>query len=318
MKEMRVLHVNNIAGVASTLSRAQREMGMVSEVAAVRWRYSGDVDHPIPPRPIHLANVRLFLWILRNLRRYDLLHYHGRVGLTALYYRLRRTPAVLHFHGSDLRRPEKVRFTSFAGWAFVSTPDLLRHARKVAVEKVEYLPNPVFLEAFRPVNMERRGEEVEGGRPPVVVHLPTDRSVKGTDNLLKAVEILSSEGVEVDLRIVEGVEPREALRRMREADVVVDWVSPGFEIYGMVSIQAMAMGIPVVCHIDPSLYPSRPPIEVVDPSAEGVAEGLRRLIKRAGEWGEIGRRERKYVEMTHDAFKIAKRVKEVYEELLPR
>ncbi len=318
MKEMRVLHVNNIADVAGTLSRAQREIGMSSEVAAVKWRYSSAVDHPILPDPPGLANMRLFFWILRNLHRYDLLHYHGRVGLTALYYKTRRIPAVLHFHGSELRDSNKVRFTSFARWAFVSTPDLIRHAHKVNVDPVEYLPNPVFLEGICPVNIERRGEEVEGGRPPVVVHLPTDRRVKGTVNLLEAVEILRSEGIDVDLRIVEEVEPEKALRRMREADIVVDWISPRFEIYGMVSIQAMAMGIPVVCHIDPALYPKRPPLEVVEPSAEGVAEGLKRLIRRAKGWGGMGRRERRYVEATHDAIKIAKRVKEVYEEVLTR
>lgn len=318
MKEMRVLHVNNIADVAITLSRAQREIGIASEVAAVRWRYTGDVDHTVPPAPPQLANIRLFLWIMRNLKRYDILHYHGRVGPTALYYKIGRRPAVLHFHGSDIRMPGRVHFSSFARWAFVSTPDLLVYRHKVDVEHVEYLPNPIFLNTIRIVNIEKRAEEVKEGRPPVVVHLPTDRRVKGTENLLRAVEILTEEGIDVDLRIVEGVDPGEALRRMREADIVVDWISPEYNIYGMVSIQAMAMGIPVICHIDPSLYPRRPPMEVVEASPEGVAEGIKKLISRAGEWGKIGRSERRYVEMTHDAVKIAKRVREVYEEVLRR
>jgi len=312
---MRVLHINNIANVAKIMRDAQRKLGVMAEVTAVKWRYSGEIDHPIPPNPKLLANVKLFIWILRNIGKYDVVHYHGKPGITAIYYSVKRCPTILHFHGSEIRNARSVPFVSFAKRTFVSTPDLVEPAKKLDLPEVEYLPNPVPMHDLSPVEIGRRGEEVKSGRTPNLVHLPTNRSVKGTDNLLQAIEILREMGIDVNLDIVEHVGPKEALERMKNADIVVDWVSPKYRIYGLVSIQAMALSIPVICHIDPAIYPEKPPIQTVDATPEGIAKGIKHLIESAESWGEIGKREREFALKTHDSLKIAKKLKAVYEEI---
>src|SRR5206468_1633593 len=65
------------------------------------------------------------------------------------------------------------------------------------------------------------------------------RAKKGTEHVIAACE-----GLDADLRIIEGVHHDEAFALYRDADIVVDQLNAGW--YGLFAIECMALGKPVV------------------------------------------------------------------------
>src|SRR4029079_16574843 len=91
------------------------------------------------------------------------------------------------------------------------------------------------------------------GPPRLVLHAPTNRLIKGTRYVERAYDALRARFGATRFETVEQV-PWAALRdRMAEADVVVDQVFMGW--YGMVAVEARAMGKPVLCFIRPDFEP---------------------------------------------------------------
>ena len=74
---------------------------------------------------------------------------------------------------------------------------------------------------------------------PVILHAPSSRRRKGTEEVIAACE-----GLDADLVLVEGLHHDEAFERYREADIVVDQLNAGW--YGLFAIECMALGKPVV------------------------------------------------------------------------
>src|SRR5579884_163314 len=111
------------------------------------------------------------------------------------------------------KRRRIARFDRYADGIYALNPDLLR----VLPPRARFLPyasvDPRRWEPWAPPPSRRA---------PLVVHAPTNRRIKGTRFLLDAVSRLRSEGVELELRLVEGLPQREALALLRQADLVVD------------------------------------------------------------------------------------------------
>ena len=94
------------------------------------------------------------------------------------------------------------------------------------------VPPGVDLREFRAVPASDRTR-------PIVVHAPSNRARKGTENVIAACREL-----DVELEIVEGLHHDEARKRYERADIVVDQLNAGW--YGLFAIEAMALGKPVV------------------------------------------------------------------------
>ena len=137
--------------------------------------------------------------------------------------------SVMHYLGSDIRGkpPEELAYGKKAGAEIVGSYDAIRWVPEATV-----IPPGIDLTAVTP-------SPPSGRRRPVIVHAPSSRRRKGTDHVLRACE-----GLDVELRIVEGVHHQEALARYRDADIVVDQLNAGW--YGLFAIECMALGKPVV------------------------------------------------------------------------
>jgi hypothetical protein len=84
--------------------------------------------------------------------------------------------------------------------------------------------------------------------PPRIVHAPNHRFVKGTPELLAAIERLRSRGVACELRLVEGVAPEEARAVYATADVIADQFIIG--AFGTFALEGLALGKPVLTYLD--------------------------------------------------------------------
>ena len=344
---IRVLHAPTAVGGHPTgLAAAERALGVDSTVVTVdEPPYGYAVDRVLAPAGTRTAVRELRRWrTIAEARGFDVVHFNfgsslapkyygsaGRGGLYRWYARLleqrdlrllRGRPLFVTFQGDDVRpsgdseqdalkRRRAERFADAADGLYVLNPDLLQHVTRAqflpyaSVDPREWTPTPA-----------------PGGGTLRVVHAPSDRSRKGTMAVVSAVERLRSEGLDVELELVEGKPRAEARKAYERADVLVDQLVVGW--YGGVAVEAMALAKPVVARLDRAALARVPgrmreELPVVDADATSLTDTLRLLAtERRAALGELGRRGRAFVERWHDPITIAERVVGDYERALAR
>ncbi len=271
--------------------------------------------HPEADRSLDLgrgfARRQLRQWrtLAELLPRTDVFHFV--FGLTLVPQSLQypilrgfRKRSVMHYLGSDIRgkTPEQLAAGKKAGAEVVGSWDAIRWVPGATV-----IPPGIDLAAITPAP--------PGGRKrPIVVHAPSSRRRKGTEHVVAACE-----GLDVELRIVEGVRHDEAVAHYREADIVVDQLNAGW--YGLLAIECLALGKPVLTFLrDEAVQRTEEAYDTQVPLVGVTAETLRdRLVElvAAGpaEWRRIGELSRAYVERVHDVERVTDMLVELYEGL---
>ncbi len=329
----RILHAPlDIGGHAYGLSRAERELGLQSDVAVVAsgpFGYETDIDlRAGTDRPVWLRFARRGAFLARALRKYDLFHFNfGLTLLTvrqfghvfdelALLKRLGKTVFVT-YQGSDVRpaascpcgRPDCLAFDRyrqkaarralrFADRVFYLNPDLR-----------EWLPGATFCPyASLDPRLVLPSPEPDSDEI-VVVHAPTDVNVKGTKHVVAAVEALDSEGLSVRLDLVQSVSRQEVIERVRQAHIVVDQVMIGW--YGGFAVEAMACGRPVLAYIREDVPDDNPfgeQLPIVRTTPEVLTDDLRALVTDTGLRQRAAEQGRRFVEEQHDPRAVARHV----------
>ncbi|MEZ0239565.1 MAG: glycosyltransferase family 4 protein, partial [Chloroflexota bacterium] len=144
----------------------------------------------------------------------------------------------------------------------------------------------------------------DGRNGPVsIVHAPNHRALKGTDALVRACDVLRQEGLQVDLRLLEGI-PNTAVRAaMAEADILAEQFILG---YGLTAMEGMSLGKPVLSNLtEPAYYDlfrartrfSGCPIISTDPA--GLVDTLRGLVTDPAARARIGEAGRAWVAQEH-------------------
>ena len=298
---MKILHVNNQASVGYLLSRSQRKLGHKSDLLALNMKGQREPDYAE-------KSVRtLFLRLLKLLPSYELIHVHGGIGISGLGlapFKASGKRFFAHYHGSELREGIQTSFHRIAERIFVSTPDLLRYCDNVGGRELIHIPNPVHMGDSERIDFHRRLKEIEKRGHILASHLPSLREVKGTDNVIRGVEEARKLGASIELDIIENLPPDEAMERLERSDICIDWMSPDYDIHGVVSVEAMARGIPAICNIKRSLYPGDIPI--MDCRPEELGGLLHDIYLNPGRLIEISRRSREYAVAHHHPDNVAR------------
>ncbi|MFQ5734169.1 MAG: glycosyltransferase family 1 protein [Planctomycetaceae bacterium] len=199
----------------------------------------------------------------------------------------------------------------YADQIFALNPDLLHVLPKDAA----FLPY-----ANLDVHAARRvAPPLADGRPPVVLHAPTNRAMKGTQFLVDAVERLRREGVEFEFQLVENLSHAEAQRLYERADLLVDQLLVGW--YGGLALELMALGRPVICYVresDLTCLPTamRGELPIVNATPKSIYDVLKEwLTVRRVELPRQGALSRQFAERWHDPASIAKRTAALYERI---
>lgn len=134
----------------------------------------------------------------------------------------------------------------------------------------------------------------------IILHAPSHRGNKGTVFILEAIDRLKNNGYNIKLLLVENVSHSEIKEKYIQCDIFVDQLVAGW--YGTASIEAMAIGRPVVCFLRESYfkyidYGDSIPIINANPST--IYEVLKKLILEKYKLPEIGAKSRKFVEKIH-------------------
>ncbi len=332
---MKVLHAPaEIAGQASTLAKALRAIGVEAHSIAYNPgfpQYTPDEMHDYDARSALRRYAGYLKTLAAHLGRYDVYHFHFGRTLVPPHnpdlplYRAAGGRVVFHYHGCDIRsrahmlatharaactecdpfcNPARQRAIGraaarYADAEFVSTPDLLESAPRAG-----HLPVAIDLEdyAVQPVRKT----------PRLVLHAPTNRLIKGTRYVEAAFAALRPRFPGVTFRTVERLPWHELRALMAEADVVVDQVFMGW--YGMVAVEAMALGRPVLCFIRDDFEPRLEGDPIVRTTKETLAEDLARVLAGADREA-LAHRGRAFVERENAAPRIARHLLETYERL---
>lgn len=310
-RPLRVVHCPvNTAGVPWTNVQALRRKGVDAKLVVFeRYRLHPEADWSLD-RPESFLPRQLAQWraLARLLPHTDVFHFY--FGLTLVpktlqfpILRALRKKSVYHFLGSDIRgkTPEQLAYGQRAGARIVGSYDAARW-----VPDAEVVPPGLDLAAYTP------SPPPDNARP-VVLHAPSNRARKGTEHVIAACE-----GLEAELRIVEGLHHDEARRRYEAADVIVDQLSAGW--YGLFAIEAMALGKPVVSFLhDEAVRRTEEAfgieVPIVRATKETLRDVLRTLVESPAERRRIGAASRAYVESVHDADLIADRLLAIYSRL---
>ncbi len=336
---MRVLHApTNTAGQPTTISRAQRDLGMKSDVLVFNknvFAFDVDIDLKIDSKPWGTRTLVKKVNFLKCARRYDVFHFHyGRSllpkNLDLPLLRMMGKKTLMQYWGSDVIQIDVAKkYTLLSEETLRQViPDLNDEKQRKKIAKMEKkvdvtIVGDYSLLPFSPDSkVIRQALDVSdfpfvGCRPKRedvnIVHAPTNRLIKGTDKIVAAVEQLKKDGYRVSLTIVENMPHQEAIEAFKRADIVVDDVLQG--PYGLVAMECMALGKPVMGRIDEHFAGMYKSLPIVNTNPDNLYENLKTLVLNPQMCFDLGKRGRTYVEANHDAKVIAKQFMDLYKSL---
>ena len=252
--------------------------------------------------------VTQFAALARLLPRTDVFHFYFGLTLVpkSLQFPILRATgkkSIFHFLGSDIRgkTPAELAYGKRADVQIVGSYDAIRW-----VPEAQVVPPGLDLRPFRP-------QPPSDSARPLVVHAPSNRTKKGTQQVIEACEQLP-----VELDLVEGVPHEQARERYARADIVVDQLGAGW--HGVFALEAMALGKPVVAHLKPDVVERSAEafgirVPIVPATRETLVEVLRPLVESPSLRREIGAASRAYVEQVHDIDVVADRLLDIYAQL---
>lgn len=313
---MRILHVGNVAGVATFLSRAQRKIGHKSDVA-VFWRhpFEYEEDYVYSTRPSSLKSLHYLYHVLTKWGpNYDIFHFHdGPVTTLRLCLdfptlkHIFRKKIVYLYHGTSLRvrgyREYYENFNKKLRKIYVSTPDLLEYTRR----EVEWVPNPIDLNMWQPI-------EKESSNTVRILHYPTTtrQYLKGASPVESALNRLEKDGYKIEKLFAVDVPHNEIPALIASSDIVIDKVVRAIGWYGMLAVEALAMRKPVLAYINPRLRHFMPFDPFIETTPETLYEDLKTLVEDKTLRKSYGEKGRKYVESVHDSMKVSSKWLEIY------
>ena len=284
---------------------------------------------------LHLKRSRSFFdktfriaWkILRS--NGDVYHVHYLLQDCYLTLKFGKRPVIGHAHGTDLRSSLKhkiwgriVRYNlERCKKILVSTPDLLSVTREYR-EDAEYIPNPVDTSVYYPKPHSSRGEKLK-----VLVAARCDWKAKGTDKVIRALSRIKNEfevyiiqygkdfnktlklASSLGLRL--NVLPKVPHNRINEyywsADIVIGSIGAG--VLGMVALEAIACGRPVITYIS-SKYPEYKDFPLKDVnSIEKIVKAIKDVDVK------LWRKQYAYLEKNHKPDAIINKLLQIYTEI---
>lgn len=343
MSKLRVLYApRDIAGQPSEWAAALRRQGVDAQV----WSF-GEAAFGLRPDRVwdqdRLLADPLYRWQVLDeaVRSFDVFHFqYGRGLIDAkepVLPELWDLPLLrslgkrvyMHWHGSDVRLPSvhvqrepdsyladatvdedaiRARISiarRYCDAVFVSTAGLPDY-----VPDAELLPLALDVAAWK---------TTRGAEPavPIVVHMPSRRSTKGSDLVDAALRPLHEEGVIV-YRPLSGLSRDQVKDEFKKADIVVDSLTIGD--HGLVSCEAMASGAIAVAHVHervrareamPGFAVEECPI--VEATGTTLGEVVRKLAADPGERARVRAEGLTWVAQRHDSAVVARQLLEAYQ-----
>ena len=157
--------------------------------------------------------------------------------------------------------------------------------------------------------------DIYQGKELTIMHCPTNRRQKKSDYIEAALERLNSEGYRFKYKCVTNVTHEQLKQEYITSDIVIDQLNGWF---GTVSIEAMALGRPVVagyyphlCHYD-KRYENMP---IINADIYNIYDVLKSILDGKFDLEAISKASREFVMKVHDVKSVTKQLIDIYESL---
>jgi glycosyltransferase involved in cell wall biosynthesis len=334
-RPLRVFHgPYNTAGIPWVMAKAERNLGLDSKAicfpsGVAKFESDEALDPWVSPAQM-LARFRQYA------EYYDVFVFH--FGYSLANDSLADVPllkamgkkVIFYFHGCDIRQSKetirKYEFsackecwpqrcspnrdiaremaTRYADAIWVSTPDLLEF-----VPGSSLFLQPLDLQMFPMRAAAKHHATVR------VIHAPSDRQLKGTHYIEASVKQLQSEGMNLELILLEGLAHDALQQELAQADLAIDQML--FGSYGKFAVELMATGIPTLCHVRDDVwahYPQQPPIIRATPHS--LTDILREWVGAPDRWRAQVENGRMFVEQYHAAHVAASKAAQTYQRIV--
>lgn len=326
------LGINNTAGVCTRLKKGflQNKIGAdFYSFSEHIFGYSSDKIITYDGfRPFRmLQKIALFT---RLILKYDFFIFDTASTLLPNFkdiklFRFFGKKTMMIFTGCDIRMPEKViqykwnpcrdcndEYKQFVGCEIETKKEMIVRAEKVfdiivAPQEASGYLQREFTRAYFPVNLENFPKKEYFGqglnRKLKILHAPSNPLYKGTKFIVQEIEKLKSK-FDFEFKMVSNVSITELYEEIKRSDLIIDQMLTG--IYGLFSIESMAMYKPIVCYVrEDSWKYIEGDCPIFNTSADGLYNTLHDILLNPNQLIEAGIRSRAFVEKYHDASKIA-------------
>ncbi len=325
---MRVWHVNNIASVGPTLTKALSGLGIEAEFF--------DLPKPLAKWPSLFKVLGLPVrWryarkLLQRARRdkVDLLHVH--FTSSAPLFLFGRVPMVIHAHGTDvrifwwnwIRHILNFMVIRRAAKVYFSTPDMIPLMARYT-DCAEFFPNPMDGDLFTPQ---------KGPRQPnlILLYTPLDH-IKGADRAIAAIKILKKKYPQLIFQAIDmGTYSKQArdagiemIPRMPRASLPA-WLSRGELILGqfrvgaigLSELEVLAMGRTIACYFSFNHLFKLPPPFIPAESIEDIVVVVDRFMADKKCYDQLEAGARDWVMRFHGPKEMATKLLSDYKEIL--
>lgn len=325
------------AGQASTICRAQRALGYQSDILVFNEpKFKYEHDYCLNLKKYHLIwrDLIRFKAFIALILKFDIFHFHGglsflRYNLDIPFLRLCGKKVVMQYWGSDVIQTDLA--TRYSNWTKMDLariyPKVNNKAKRRQIARISRWVNKTIVGDFSllPYSPEstviRQAIDLENlpytgsknHQTVTIVHAPSNRNVKGTKYILAAIKKLKKEKYPIRFILLEKQPHQQAVEIYKQADIVVDAILQGS--YGILSLECMALGKPVLCFIHPTSIKYYKNLPIVNTDSISVYSNLVKLIKDPQLRKQLGVSGRKYVQENHNAIKIAKQFIKLYEKI---
>ena len=158
-------------------------------------------------------------------------------------------------------------------------------------------------------------QEITTHETPLVIHAPTNRSIKGTKYIEETVEKLKNDGYKFEFRLIEDI-PNDQVKTIykNDADIFVDQFLVGD--YGTFAIEGMFYGKAVICFLRDDLVKDHyPDIPIINANIDNAYEVLAELITNKHKRIDSGKKGVQYVQKNFNVEKIRDQITSIYEDV---
>ena len=331
------LGVGNIAGIFTSLKTGFDELGIdAGFYSYLPHEFGYQTDKIINYSENKLIRkIQKFFLIIKLILKYDFFIFDSGGTLLPDYkdvklFKLFGKKTMVIFTGCDIRMPEKVAefkwnpckdcnddYKKYVGCVLSTKPQKIREMENnfdifVSAEEAAGSLSKKFYPALFPVDVKKFSLNYGTlNKRLKIIHAPSNEIYKGTKFINDAIDKLKKE-FEFEYKIISGVSINELYDEIESSDLVIDQILVGF--YGMLSIESMAMGKPVICYIREDLWIKiKNECPVYNANPDNLFETLKSILQNPEQLLESQKKSRLYVEKYHDAKKIAKQYLEIFE-----
>lgn len=296
---MRIAHINNIAGVASTIAEYQKKHGHMVNVFVfnkmIHDQFGGiKINYRSP----------FSLWkFFRTLKKnYDTWHYHYPYGSLKISLEKRNEDKIYlkHYHGDDIRGKHDDDF------CLVSSPDLLKFT-----PNGKWVPTPIDIPLLENIVNDTKKDLKKRNRInilhyPYYKNNPPDYIDYYSDTLGR----LQKEN-KCEITKIYQVPHTQALNAIYSSDIVIGKILPHVGWFGKLELEGMALSKAIISYVSDDLYEKyKPPIYRT--TKDTFKQDLESLIQDEDEQNRLGKEGRNYVRKYHSIGDVMKKIHGYY------